>query len=302
MDEMATNDTTRNETVIDEMPINDTAMIETDVDKTGMDKTAVNKSSSGVDLLTDVSGDSAVIEVSNSGEAKGESPASSSSIYSPAQSLTETGKKYSAITSFLTLPSKLQEKNGKTKSPGLVRVLTSEESLAMLKEKERKKKEEEEEKQKRKNEREKKHLEREALMKRKAEEKEKKAAERQKKKEEKLAEQKERKQQLLEKKMEKGKKKIDLEGKRKQQEKQKIPGKVYPLRHSVSNNEKAKCAYLPENVCWLCSGNYEDDISPDGTLLTGWIQCTSCKLWMHEQCAREINGDEISCECGNVLC
>ena len=56
--------------------------------------------------------------------------------------------------------------------------------------------------------------------------------------------------------MEKGKKKIDLEGKRKQQEKQKIPGKVYPLRHSVSNNEKAKCAYLPENVC---SGNYEDE-------------------------------------------
>ena len=92
MDEMATNDTTRNETVIDEMPINDTAMIETAVDKTGVDKTAVNKSSSGVDLLTDVSGDSAVIEVSNSGEAKGESPASSSSIYSPAQSLTETGK------------------------------------------------------------------------------------------------------------------------------------------------------------------------------------------------------------------
>ena len=38
----------------------------------------MNKSSSGVDLLTDVSGDSAVIEVSNSGKAKGESPASSS--------------------------------------------------------------------------------------------------------------------------------------------------------------------------------------------------------------------------------
>ena len=63
----------------------------------------MNKSSSGVDLLTDVSGDSAVIEVSNSGKAKGESPASSS-IYSPVQSLTETGKKYSVITSFLTLP------------------------------------------------------------------------------------------------------------------------------------------------------------------------------------------------------
>ena len=72
-----------------------------------------------------------MIEVSNSGEAKGESPASSSSIYSPAQSLTETGKKYSASTSFLTLPSKLQEKKGKTKSPGLARVLTSEESLAV---------------------------------------------------------------------------------------------------------------------------------------------------------------------------
>ena len=69
MDEMATNDTTctRNETVMDEMPTNDTAMIETAVDKTGVDKTAVKKSSSGVDLLTDVSGDSAVIEVSNSG-------------------------------------------------------------------------------------------------------------------------------------------------------------------------------------------------------------------------------------------
>ena len=117
MDEMATNNTTWNETVIDEMPINDTAMIEMAVDKTGMDKTAVNKSSSGVDVLTDVSGDSAVIEVSNSGEAKGKSPASSSYIYSPAQSLTETGKKYSAITSFLNLPSKLQEKNGTTKSP-----------------------------------------------------------------------------------------------------------------------------------------------------------------------------------------
>ena len=104
MDDMAMNDTTRNETVMDEMPINDTAMIETavdktGVDKTGMDKTAVNKSSSGVDLLTDVSGDSAVIEVSNSGEAKGKAPASSSSIYSPSQSLTETGKKYSAIDS-----------------------------------------------------------------------------------------------------------------------------------------------------------------------------------------------------------
>ena len=73
-------------------------------------------------------------------------------------------------------------------------------------------------------------------------------------------------------KIEKGKKKIDLEGKRKQKEKQKIPGKVYLLHHSVSNNEKAKCPYLPENVCSLCSGNYEDDISPDGTLLTGWIQ------------------------------
>ena len=100
MDEMAMNDTTRNETVMDdEMPINDTTMIETTVDKTGVDKTAVNKSSSGVDLLTDISGDSAVIEVSNSGEAMGESPASSSSIYSPAQSLTETGKKYSVDSS-----------------------------------------------------------------------------------------------------------------------------------------------------------------------------------------------------------
>ena len=117
----------------------------------------MNKSSSGVDLLTDVSGDSAVIEVSNSGEAKDESPASSSFIYSPAQSLTETGKKYSAITSFLTLPSKLQERKGKTKSPALARVLTSEESLAMLKEKEGKKKQEE--KQKRKKEREKKRQE-----------------------------------------------------------------------------------------------------------------------------------------------
>ena len=79
MDEMATNDTTRNETAMDNIPINDTAMIETAVDKAGMDNTAVNKSSSGVDLLTDVIGDSAVIEVSNSGEAKGKSPASSSS-------------------------------------------------------------------------------------------------------------------------------------------------------------------------------------------------------------------------------
>ena len=78
-------------------------------------------------------------------------PPNSAKLSSASRNLQETRKVLSDITGFLTLPTNTSQSK---KPPGPARVLTSEESLLMLREKEEKKIQEEEEKQKRKQERE----------------------------------------------------------------------------------------------------------------------------------------------------
>ena len=214
----------------------------------------------------------------------------------------------SDITGFLTLPTNTSQSK---KPPGPARVLTSEESLLMLREKEEKKIQEEEEKQKRKQEREKKRQEKEAEKKKKAEERERKASEKQRMSEEKKAKQEAKNKLAMEKKRERERNITELEIKRlqreiKRQEKHKIPWKVFTTRSQTASASQATGASHKlsnsDNICCLCSGKYDDDISSDGILVKEWIQCTEdkCKLWMHEECAAESN-DEFVCACGDTF-
>ena len=238
-------------------------------------------------------------------------PPNSAKLSSASRNLQETRKVLSDITGFLTLPTNTSQSK---KPPGPERVLTSEESLLMLREKEEKKIQEEEEKQKRKQEREKKRQEKEAEKKKKAEERERKASEKQRMSEEKKAKQEAKNKLAMEKKREREKNEgniTELEIKRlqreiKRQEKHKIPWKVFTTRKQTASASQATGASHKlsnsDNICCLCSGKYDDDISSDGILVKEWIQCTEdkCKLWMHEECAAESN-DEFVCACGNTF-
>ena len=238
-------------------------------------------------------------------------PPNSAKLSSASRNLQETRKVLSDITGFLTLPTNTSQSK---KPPGPARVLTSEESLLMLREKEEKKIQEEEEKQKRKQEREKKRQEKEAEKKKKAEERERKASEKQRMSEEKKAKQEAKNKLAMEKKREREKNEgniTELEIKRlqreiKRQEKHKIPWKVFTTRSQTASASQATGASHKlsnsDNICCLCSGKYDDDISSDGILVKEWIQCTEdkCKLWMHEECAAESN-DEFVCACGNTF-
>ena len=217
------------------------------------------------------------------------------------QSLTETRRVFSAITSFLALPVNAQPLQ-KSKPLGPARVLTSEESLILMKQKEKKKKEEEEKKEQKKKEREEKRQEREAEKKRKAEERERKAVEKHKRNEEKKAEQEAKRQQTERKRAELEEKQCQREQKRK--EKHKIPGKVFVTRskgHSYSASSDLSQSSTSD-ICCICSGAYEDDFSSNGSLVKEWVQCThyECKLWMHEDCVTK-NDDVMVCICGNVF-
>ena len=218
--------------------------------------------------------------------------------YSPSQSLTETRKVISTVTSFLTLPTQ-PTKAKATKPPGKARVLTSEEALTMMQEKEQRKKEEKA-KEARKKERETKRVLREEEKKRKAEEREKKTLERQEKAQAKAAEIEEKRRQR------------EL----KRQEKSTIPGKAFVTRstgkgQSMSNANTQSKAHTSnshtsnssDNTCCVCSGTYDDDIQSQGILRREWVQCPAkeCKVWAHEECVEKDEERSMICICGNVF-
>ena len=66
---------------------------------------------------------------------------------------------------------------------------------------------------------------------------------------------------------------------------------------------KSRCTPQPaksdSDVCMVCFGNYADDFDESGTQARDWIQCTSCKKWMHEDCASK---DEEEFNCVFVRC
>ncbi len=162
------------------------------------------------------------------------------------------------------------------------------ESLAMIKEKEQKKREEEEAKEARKREREEKKLQQKA---RKAELK---AIERKRKAAEAAANREAKKAKLLESRA----KKSTAEKKAKQG-----VSKIFITR------SKSASGYVPQhdessnNECTLCFGNYNDDLSDDGTLTREWLQCTndSCGKWMHEDCPSKNEDGYSICPCGAVF-
>ena len=98
----------------------------------------------------------------------------------------------------------------------------------------------------------------------------------------------------------------DFKGKSKGKRNIKYLGKSSPLEAKTASASQATGASHKlsnsDNICCLCSGKYDDDISSDGILVKEWIQCTEdkCKLWMHEECAAESN-DEFVCACGNTF-
>ena len=207
----------------------------------------------------------------------------------------------SDVSEFLVLPSTSINAK-KSKTPRNARVLTSEQSLAIMKEKEQKKKEEEEAKQKRKQEREEKKVQREADKKKKAEERELKAIERKRKAAEAEAER-ERKRKERELKALEKQKMAEEKHKQKELKKGKQPFiKVFTTR--------SKSGYAPQHSesgsdeCMLCFGNYSDDleVSADGTPTRSWVECTSCKKWMHEDCAATDEKGNFVCVCVCVWC
>ena len=203
-------------------------------------------------------------------------------------SLRGTRETFSAVSRFLTIPSSaIKSSGGKGKGKGKAgsgaRVLTSEESLAIMEEKEHLKKEEEDAKERRKLEREEKRQAKEVEKKLKAEEREKKAEERRKKAELKKQEQEEKRQQ------------------REAKNKHKQSGVPKPNEHS-GNETGIQTNEITNSECAACFGLYEDDLLPDGELVEEWVECTGCKKWMHGQCVR-LDDQELMacCLCGTVF-
>ena len=60
---------------------------------------------------------------------------------------------------------------------------------------------------------------------------------------------------------------------------------------------------LPKvTAIYVWYGNYADDLDESGTQIRDWFQCTSCKKWMHEDCASK--DEEVFncvCLCGAVV-
>ena len=198
------------------------------------------------------------------------------------QSLASARKVLSDMSEFLTFPPNARSSK-KQKQPGAARVLTSEESLAMLLEKE-KKREEEEAKVKRKQDREEKRLKREKEKEMKAKERELKAIERQQKAAEKAALIEERKQQREARKAAKPK-----------------VSKTFLTRSKTACGPQH--SETSSNECTVCFGNYDDDMSDDGTPAKVWVQCTSsnCGKWMHEDCTGKDQDGRLICVCGAIF-
>ena len=201
-------------------------------------------------------------------------------------SLASAQKALTDVSEFLIFPS-TKSTSKKSKPPGSARVLTSAQSLAIMKEKELKKREEEEAKIQRKREREEKKTLREAEKEKKAKERELKAIERQKKAEEKAAEIEERRKQRELKKNQSSKKGFT---------------KVFVTR--------SKSGYAPQNSesgtneCAVCFGLYSDDVSTDGTPAREWVQCVNkeCSKWMHADCAsKDEEGSSVCIICGAIF-
>lgn len=137
----------------------------------------------------------------------------------------------------------------------------------------KKKQEEAEAKEERKKEREEKKKIREEEAKKKAEERERKAIARQEEanrktelKERKAAE---RKEKELEK-----RKKVELRQNKRTVNKENLPG---------ASGVSSAGGGDQQNECSVCLGMYNDDVV-DGVLQTEWLCCTSCSLWMHQDC------------------
>ena len=144
-----------------------------------------------------------------------------------------------------------------------LRVLTSSEGLAILKEKEDKKKQELEEKKRRKEEREQKKKEKEELMKKKAENKNKTTK----------------------------KRKATTRSSCSKRQKSHNSNAVEPSQSAVTSD-----THIDDSVCCECGQSYEDDARQGSG--AEWVQC-SCSRWLHEECINEVDLDT----CGNeVLC
>ena len=135
---------------------------------------------------------------------------------------------------------------------------------------------------------------REEENKKKAEEKQKKIEERKRKVEEKAKEQ--------ELKRSKRKKKKDIEISFKEKQTTSGYNKIFITRsktrrdsHGQQNNDGTR------NICIVCFGEYEDDLSPERLPLKNWVQCTSpdCNKWMHEDCTHQNTNGNLVCLCGN---
>ena len=218
----------------------------------------------------------------------------------------------SAISEFLTTPpigkvrSTTKRKASAKKSIFGARVLTSAESLAMIKEKQRQKEEEEKAKLERKQEREIKKQQREAEKERKKQEMESKKQQREAEKERKNQEMESKKQQReakKQKKLEEQEKKIV--GREKMATASCKSKRVRSLRKntsaSVTNCETVLLDDISNYQCAVCFGIYSDDLVDDELIQT-WVQCTlpTCLKWMHEDCTEKAGDKFLVCPLCNT--
>ena len=196
------------------------------------------------------------------------------------------------ISKYLDSPLITTPKRG-SKSLPRAKLLTSNESLLMLKEKEKKKQEEIEQKEVRKKEREEKKKKRELELQRKAEERVIKAKEKVEKENERKRKAEEKAQKITEEKAQNAKK---TGGKKKKRTGESAPkhgasaaGPSAPKQRKTRESTATELETIDTNMCCMCFGNYDDDVLQG--LGANWI-CCACGRWLHEDCVEDCERDD----------
>ena len=200
-----------------------------------------------------------------------------------------------SLSDILVSPGVTTPATSKRTSPR-ARLLTSDESLALLEEKQKKKEMELMEKEKRKTEREEKKREKEETLKKKQEEKAKKAEEKAKKAEEKAKKAGEKTKRQA---------KAPAKGRKKNDSLAMATDPVGPSTGMATDSAGPSTESMTNtindenidsNVCCMCFVHYEDDVLEGSGM--DWIAC-KCGRWLHEDCIEDVvkdnAGDERYC-------
>lgn len=63
-----------------------------------------------------------------------------------------------------------------------------------------------------------------------------------------------------------------------------------PQKEKIASPESSSTSESDDEICLYCCEPYSK------TIHDGWIQCTACKKWAHDNCAVDDEDDDFSCE------